>query len=152
MYKQASIGWLWHQLWFLSPAAWRKGDIVVTQVVRLSARPSVRASTFIAVSAITHKLFAISIWNLGHTCTTWKGRTLLILDVAGSKMADWGGHLGKNVFCNKWKTAYLISIIFGYYIPHTWRTFSNMVSARLDIQSGRQAAMLKKTTLSRYRL
>ena len=33
-----------------------------------------------------------------------------------------------------------------------WGTFSNMVSARSDIQYGRQAAMLKKTTLSRYRL
>ena len=88
-----------------------------------SVRPSVRASTFIAVSAITHKLFAISIWNLSHTCTTWKGRTLLILGVARSKMADWGGHLEKNVFCNKWKTAYLISIIFGYYVPHPWITF-----------------------------
>ena len=50
---------------FLSPAAWRKGDIVITRVVRPAVRPSVRpagwASTFIAVSAITHKLFAISI-------------------------------------------------------------------------------------------
>jgi len=89
-----------------------------------AVRPSVRASTFIAVSAITHKLFAISIWNLGHPCTTWKGRTLLILGVAGSKIADWGGHLEKNVFCNKWKTAYLISIIFGYYVPDPWGTFS----------------------------
>ena len=35
----------------------------------------------------------------------------------GSKMADWVAILKKNVFCNKWKTAYLISIIFGYYIP-----------------------------------
>ena len=108
-------------MWFLSPAAWRKGDIVV---VRLSVRPAGWASTFIAVSAITHKLFAISIWNLGHTWTTWKGRTLLILGVAGSKMADWGGHLEKNVFCNEWKTAYLISVIFGYYVPHPWGTFS----------------------------
>ena len=36
----------------------------------------------------------------------------MILGVARSKMADRGGHLEKNVFCNKWKTAYLISIIF----------------------------------------
>ena len=88
----------------LSPAGLgaQKGDYVVAP----SVRPSVRASTFIAVSAITHKLFAISIWNLSHTCTTWKGRTLLIVGVAGSKMADWGGHLEKKVFCNKWKTAY----------------------------------------------
>ena len=49
------------QLWFLSPAAWRKGDIVVTRVVRPSVHPAGWASTFIAVSAITHKLFAISI-------------------------------------------------------------------------------------------
>ena len=43
----------------------------------------------------------------------------MILGVAGSKMADWGGHLEKNVFCNKWKTAYLISIIFQWWgIPH----------------------------------
>ena len=134
---------------FLSPATWRKGDIVVTRVVR----PSGWASTFIAVSVITHKLFAISIWNLGRTCTNWKGRTQLILGAAGSKMADWGGHLEKKVFCNKWKTAYLISIIFlGCYVPHPWGNFSNMVSARSAIQYGRQAAMLKKTTLSRYRL
>jgi len=46
---------------FLSPAAWRKGDIVVTRVIRPSVRPAGWASTFIAVSAITHKLFAISI-------------------------------------------------------------------------------------------
>ena len=31
-----------------------------------SVHPAGWASTFIAVSAITHKLFAISIWNLGH--------------------------------------------------------------------------------------
>ena len=52
---------------FLSPAAWRKGDIVITRVVRLAVRPSVCPSVIIFFSGAeleNHSVYFIETWQI----------------------------------------------------------------------------------------